>query len=161
MVIATSMARPVAAAISATTSRIICRGTGLIAGLARRDLQARPGDGADALAGMEGDAAARRPAPDGGAHQAAMRHVGIVARILDDGGRGGIAIERPLRQGEARLPATRQPDGDRIGEAQPDQGTEGGLHRRRGAGARWSSRGAASRGGASAVIGDCRRRPDA
>ena len=152
MVIATSVAAPVAAAISATTSRIICRGTGLIA--ASPGGICRPGR---VTVPTPSPAWKVTPAPGAfhahrGAHQAAMRHVGVVAGVLDD--RRPWPHRRPsspLGQREAGRAAARQADGHRVGEAQPGQRAEGGLDRRRGAG----TRGPAApqpRGGASAVI---------
>ena len=78
---------------SAMASRIIRRGTGLMAGSPGGIGEARAGDGADAGSGPEGDAAAGRRRPHRREHQCAVGDVRIVAGVLDDAGGG--ANRRP------------------------------------------------------------------
>jgi len=63
-----------------------------------------------------------------------MRHVGIVARILDDASRGRFAPQRLPRQGEARPFAFGQADFNGIGELAGEKRNEGSLRRGGGAG---------------------------
>ena len=103
--------------------------------LAGRDRQAGPRHRADAGAGLEGDAGAGRAAPDRRAQQRAMRHVGIVAGILDHAGPCKAFAELPFGEREGGASAAGQSDLDRVGEFAGDQRRAGGLRRRGGAGA--------------------------
>ena len=73
-------------AASRTASRIIARGHGVDRGLARRNGKAGPRHGADARTRAEGDAASKCPARHARNDERAMRHIGVVARVLDDAG---------------------------------------------------------------------------
>ncbi len=90
-----------------------------MAGLAGRDRQAGPRHQPDALAAPEGDARPRRAAPHHAAHQRAMRHVRVVARILDHAGHRLAFAGLGHRQREGNAVAAGQADLDRIGEALP------------------------------------------
>lgn len=109
---------------------------GIDRGLARWDRQARLGDGADAAPGLEAQARVGTERPHARENQRAMRHVGIVARILDDA--GGHDVARPLLMGqrEGGALALGEHDLDGIGETAGQERLEGGGRRRRGAGAR-------------------------
>ena len=94
---------------------------GIDRGFAGRDGKAGARHGADARACAEGDAASGCPARDGRNDERAVRHVWIVARVLDD------ARTRPARAGflqrqrEARPHAVRKGDANRIGETAAKQ----------------------------------------
>ena len=136
-------ASPVAAAISATASRIIWRGTGLIAGspggtagpAGSRCRPRSPAWNVTPLPGRPGRTVAR--------DQAAMRHVRIVAGVLDHGRHRGAGVQPLLGQREAGRAAARQADRHRVGEAQAEPTRRRPPWRPRWRRHRWSSRGAA------------------
>ncbi len=103
-------------------------------GLADRERQARPRHPSDSRPGMEGDAAAGGPARHLGDDQRAMRHIGIVAGVLDDAGARRALRQLLERQREARLLAARQADGDGIGEGAGEERLARCARRRRRAG---------------------------
>ena len=90
-------------------------------GLAGRKRQAGPGDGADALAGAEEDAARGGCAGDAHPDQGAVGHVGVVAGVLDDRGRGGVGGQRAFGERKGGVAAARERDRDRVGK---DAGVE-------------------------------------
>ena len=104
-------------------------------GLAGRHRKAGTGHGADALAGAKAHAAAALARAHGRADQSPMGHIGIVAGVLDDAGGRGILVLARHGKRKARPLAARQGHRDRIGEFAGHQRGEGGLGRRRGAGA--------------------------
>ena len=107
---------PVAAATSAMASRIMRRGTGLIAGSPGGS--GRPGRVTvpTPSPGAKGDAAARRAGAHGGEDQRAVGHVGIVAGILDDAGGRGVCVPPRQPPARSRALAARQRHLDRIGK---------------------------------------------
>ena len=96
-------------------------------GLARRQRQSRTRDGADARAGAKRHAGTRRADAHCGEHQRAVRHIGVVARILDDACRGGVRVAICARQRKAWPLAARQRYGDRIGKLAGHERREGRL----------------------------------
>ena len=80
-------------------------------------------------------AAAGGAGPDLGHHQRAVGHVGIVAGILDNTGRGLVCVLARDGKREHRPLAVGQRDLDRIGEFARQQRRIGGLCSRRRAGA--------------------------
>ena len=104
-------------------------------GFADGERQTGPRHDADALPPPEGYAGARRIARDPGENGRAMRHVGIVARVLDDAGLGEIGAQFELTQREGDALAGGQRDFDRIGRRPAMQRDESRPRRRRGAGA--------------------------
>ncbi len=90
---------------------------------------------ADALAGAKAHAGAALARAHGRADQGAVGHIRIVARILDDAGGRGTVVLACHGERKARPLAARQGHRDRIGEFAGHQRGEGGLGRRRGAGA--------------------------
>ncbi len=97
--------------------------------LAGRDRQAGPRHRSDAGSGLEGDAGTGRAAPDRRPEQRAMRHVGIVAGILDHAGPCEAVAELPFGEREGDALAAGQPDLDRVGEFAGDQRRAGSLGR--------------------------------
>jgi len=65
-----------------------------------------------------------------------MRHVGIVASVLDDAGTGPAVALLGEGEREIRGLAARQADRNRIGKITGQKGPEGGTRSRRGAGPR-------------------------
>ena len=116
-------------------SRIICRGTGLMAGSPGGTGKARPRDRADALARAEDDAASRRAAAHRGEDQRAMGHVGIVAGVLDHPGRRRAVRLRGGGKREGGVAAPGQGHLDRIGKRAGQQRRVRRLGGRRSAGA--------------------------
>ena len=104
-------------------------------GLAGRQRQAGPGHRADALAGLENDPRARRRQAHRRHDQRAVGDVGIVARVLDDGGAGEIVAQFMGREREFRPEALGQRDRNRVGKRARQQRLEGGARRAAGAGA--------------------------
>ena len=125
---------PFASATSASWSRIIARGAGLIAGSPGAQRQAGPRHRADPFAGAKADAASRRGPGQLGDDQRAVRHVGIVAGILDDAGAGLAVRLLGERQRKARRLPAGQADRHGIGETAGQQRRERGPRRRRRAG---------------------------
>ena len=121
--------------------------------LAGRQRQAGLGDGADARAGPKDDAGARRSRRDAREDERAVRHVRVVARILDDAGLGPALAERLSRKREGRRLAARQGDGDGVGEAAGDEGGHSGLGRGGGAGPRRPAVAQRTVGAADIVLG--------
>ena len=132
----TSPARRCCRAASAMASRDHLARHRIDRRLARRQRQARPRHRADALAGAKGDAAAGRAAPHRRDDQRAMRHVGIVAGVLDHAG-ASPSLRRARRSPAQRRRARRRGsvDLDRIGKLAGEQRRTGRLGRRGGAGA--------------------------
>ena len=141
----TSIGPPTLRAASSRLSRIIWRGTGLMAG-------SPGGRGRPArvtvptpVAGPERHAGSRRAGADGRDHQGAMGHVRIVARILDDAGPRAALAGFGDGKGEGRPRAARKRDLDGVGKIAgapaADRPPWPPPWRRR----RWSSRGAAVR----------------
>ena len=64
-----------------------------------------------------------------------MRHVGVVAGILDHAGTRKIRAELPFGERKGGASAARQPDLDRVGKFAGEQRRARGLRRRGGAGA--------------------------
>ena len=102
-------------------------------GFAGRHRKAGSRHRADSRAGAKAHAGAA--GAHGRADQSAMGHVRIVAGILDDAGGRGIVVPPRHGQRKTRPLAARQGHRDRIGELAGHQRSEGGLRRRRGAGA--------------------------
>ena len=137
-------------------ARIIARGHGIDRGLAERQRQAGPRHRADALAGAERDARARRRARAVAIDQRAMRDVGIVARVLDDAG---------AREAVAALvhaPARRRRAGRRAGRSRRDRGSRRSRSAARPrARRRWRRRPSSSRGAAALrSLAAMRHRPE-
>ena len=103
-------------------------------GFADGERQAGPRHDADALPRPEGYAGAGRVARDPGDNGRAMRHVGIVASVLDDADSGEIGAPFELAEREGDALARGQRDLDRIGRRPAMQRDEGRPRRRRGAG---------------------------
>ncbi len=101
--------------------------------LAHRQREPGPGDRADPFAGTKEDAGTGIGPLDPGAHEAAMGHIGIIAGILDDPGRGPAFVPCCLGHRQGRLAAARQPHGHRRRrrhaeqEAPCDLGCRGGT----------------------------------
>ena len=133
--ISTSARAPCAAATSAIASRIIRRGTGLIAGSPGGT--GRPGerDRADARSGLEPHAGAGGSRPHRRDDLRLVRHVGIVAGVLDDARARPAFAARGARQRERRRLAARQADRHGIGKRAGEQRLERRLRCRRRAGA--------------------------
>src|SRR5216684_815538 len=100
-------------AASASAAEIIARGPGLMAG--SPTASGRPGR---VTRPTPGPAWKVMPLP---ADPRAMRHVGIVAGVLDDAGACRALRQLLERQREARLLAARQADRDGIGEGAGQQ----------------------------------------
>ena len=83
-------------------------------GLARRHWEAGARDGADAFAGTECHAGARRTDANGRANECAVGHVGIVAGVLDHPGRRGALVFARHGERKARPFAARQCHFDRV-----------------------------------------------
>ena len=107
---------------------------GVDGGLAGRDRQAGLGDGPHPLPGREGDSGAGRGlgARD---HEAAMGHVGVVARVLDHARLGPAGGGLGMGEREAGRLAARQGDGHGLGKGAAPQPLQRARQRRRGAGA--------------------------
>jgi len=104
--------------------------------LPRRNRQAGTRHGADAFSCAKDNASTRRCSADRREHQRPMRHVGVVAGILDDaGGRGMFILSRDGER-EGRPLAFGQCHFHGIGEFAREQRRIGGLRRRSGARAR-------------------------
>ena len=103
--------------------------------LSRRHRQPRQSDGADARPSLELHAAPRRALPHRSEHQRSVRHVGIVAGILDHAGgcRSVVLAVDGKREGDGLTAGKRYLDG--IRKLAGQQRGEGGLGRGRGAGA--------------------------
>ena len=104
-------------------------------GLTGRHRKAGPGHSANALAGAKAHAGAALARAHGRANQGPMGDIRIVAGVLDDAGGRGIVVLPCQGERKARPLAARQGHRDRIGEFAGHQRGEGGLGRRRGAGA--------------------------
>ena len=104
-------------------------------GLAGRNRKSRPRHRADALAGAKRYAGARRAKPHRRDDERAVRHVRIVAGVLDHAGGRRPAVPARHRQREAWPLAARQCHLDRIGKFAGDQRGKRRLRRRGGAGA--------------------------
>ena len=103
--------------------------------LSRWDRQAGQRHHAHTRTGAENDTAAGGAETDGRADQRAVGHVRVVARVLDDAGRGGVAVARRFRQGKTGAEPARQRYLHRIEELAGDKRGKGRLGRRRRAGA--------------------------
>ena len=110
--------------------------------LAGRQRQAGARHRADAFAGAERHAGAGRAGPHRREDQRAMRHVGIVAGVLDDAGRGGCLVLARQSEREARPLAARQRHLDRIGKFAGHQRRDTPPSPPRRRRCRWSSPGA-------------------
>ena len=104
-------------------------------GLARRDRKAGPRHRADALARAKGHAVARRAGAHRREDERAMRHVGIVAGVLDHAGGSGIFVLSRQGEREAWALAARQRHLDRVGKFAGYERRKRRLRRRSGAGA--------------------------
>ena len=102
-------------------------GLGVDGGLAGRKRKARLGHGPDTLARAKDNPAARGPFPHRRQHEGTVRHVGIVARILDDAGAREAGPQLLARKCEGGPLAAWQGDRDRIGEAAGQECRIGGL----------------------------------
>ena len=99
-------------------------------GLAGRDRQARSRHHADTRSGTEPDATPRRQSTHRREHQGQMRHIGIVARVLDDAGRRRLAAPLAPGEGKARPLALGQRNLDGIGKIAGQQRLKCRLSRR-------------------------------
>ena len=104
--------------------------------LARRQGQTGPRHRTDPFPRPEPDALALRAKPHGRDDQCAMRHIGIVAGILDDPGAGEIVAELLYGERELRPQPLRQRHRDGIGKGARQQRFESGARSAAGAGAR-------------------------
>ena len=120
------------------TDRLADHGAGhrVDGGLADRDGKAGTGHSADARARAEDDALAGFGAADAGADQRAVRHVRVVARVLDHAGRRPAFTLIGPGQRESRRLAAGQGHGHRIGELAGEQRLAGRARGGGGAGAR-------------------------
>lgn len=109
---------------------------GVDGGFSRWQGQARPCDGAHALAGLEGDAASRLTSSHRAFDQRTMGYVGIVTRILDDTGAGEVFTLFLGGEGKCRPRAAWKFDLDRVRKFAGQKGSAGRLRGGRRAGAR-------------------------